>query len=333
MRLLGRVMFFIIGNRTDSVMKRKAVLALGGNAILRAGQKGTVEEQFVNTKESIQGIIELIKQDYQLAITHGNGPQVGNLLLQQQTGLSMGVAPLSLSILNAATEGTMGYMIGQCIENGLHETGLKNKVVTIITQVVIDVNDPSFQNPTKPVGPFYSEEDAIKLREEFGWHIVEDSGRGYRQIVPSPIPIDILQAGIIKELVEEDVLVIACGGGGIPVYYDEQGMLNGGDAVIDKDFASALLAKEIEADLLMILTGVEKVAVNFGKPDQKDLDRISLREAKYYLQRGDFPAGSMGPKIRAAINFLEGGGREVVITSVEKIVEALAGKTGTVIYE
>jgi len=262
-------------------MKKRAVLALGGNAILKAGQKGTVSEQFDNTKESIKGILELIKQGYQLAITHGNGPQVGNFLLQQQTGLSLGVAPLSLSLLNAATEGTMGYMIAQCLENELNEIGLSNRVAAIITQVLIEQNDQSFKNPTKPVGPFYSEEEAQKMRREYGWNMVQDAGRGYRQIVPSPIPKGIVQAEIIKELVEKDVLVIACGGGGVPVYYDEQGCLRGADAVIDKDFASALLAKEIEAELLIILTGVEKVAINFGKPNQKYLDQLTLEEVKY----------------------------------------------------
>lgn len=312
-------------------MKKKAVIALGGNAILQAGQRGTVEEQFRNTMESVRGIIGLIKNDYQLAITHGNGPQVGNLLIQQQAGMSMGVVPLPLSFLNAATEGTMGYMIGQSIENSLLKDRLSNKVVTVITQVLIDKDDPSFQKPTKPVGPFYNKEEAQRLREDYGWNIVEDAGRGYRQIVPSPIPKDILQAEIIKELVEDDVLVIACGGGGIPVYYDKDGNLQGGDAVIDKDFASALLAKKIEADMLMILTGVDRVSVNFGKPNQKELSIISLEEAKYYMQKGEFPAGSMGPKIQAAIGFLEDGGREVIITSVDMMEEALRGENGTVI--
>ncbi len=310
-------------------MKKKAVLALGGNAILKAGQKGTIDEQFANTRESVQGIIDLINHDYQLAVTHGNGPQVGNLLIQQLAGMSMGIAPLPLSVLNAATEGTMGYMISQCIENGLHEKGMSNQVVTVISQVLIDREDPSFSNPTKPVGPFYSQEEADDLRGKYGWNIVEDSGRGYRQIVPSPLPTDILQGHIVKELVEDDALVIACGGGGIPVYYNNKGLLQGADAVIDKDFASALLAKIIEADLLMILTGVDKVSINFGQPDQKKIDKLSIDQAKQYLEAGHFPPGSMGPKIRAAISFLQDGGREVIITSVEQIENALEGKSGT----
>ena len=312
-------------------MKKKAVLALGGNAILKAGQKGTVTEQIANTKESLHGIVELIRQGYQLVITHGNGPQVGNMLIQQLAGVEKGIAPLPLSFLNAATEGTMGYMIEQCLENALKSEKIDRRVITIITQVQVDKNDPNFQNPTKPVGPFYNEETAIKMRNDFGWNIVEDSGRGYRQVVPSPLPIDIPQATIVRELVEEDVIIIACGGGGIPFFINDAGELEGIDAVIDKDFASALLAREIEADLLVILTGVEKVAINFGKPEQKELDQMTRAEAIKYLNEGHFPAGSMGPKIKAAIDFLENGGKEVVITSVESIVEALAGKTGTVV--
>ncbi len=312
-------------------MQKKAVLALGGNAILKAGQKGTVEEQIKNTYESLKGIVKLIREGYHLAITHGNGPQVGNMLIQQLAGTKMDVAPLPLMFLNAATEGTMGYMIEECLENGLYEENLDVQVLTVITRVQVDKNDPNFKNPSKPVGPFYDKDGAEKMKKEFGWHIVEDAGRGYRQVVPSPIPIDIPLAGTIKELVEEGVIVIACGGGGIPFIINEEDNLEGIDAVIDKDFASALLAEKIEADLLVILTGVEKVSVNFGKADQKDLDVITLAEAEKYLQAGEFPPGSMGPKIKAAARFIQNGGKEVVITSVDKVVDALHGKTGTVI--
>ena len=312
-------------------MQKKAVLALGGNAILQAGQKGTVEEQIFNTYESMKGIVKLIREGYHLAITHGNGPQVGNMLIQQQAGIGMNVAPLPLMFLNAATEGTMGYMIEECLENGLAEENLDVKVLTVVTRVQVDKNDPNFQNPSKPVGPFYNKETAEKLKNEYGWNLVEDAGRGYRQVVPSPIPVDIPLASTIKELVEEGVIVIACGGGGIPFIVNERGKLEGINAVIDKDFASALLAEEIEADLLVILTGVDKVSINFGKPDQFELDAMTLADAERYLAEGQFPAGSMGPKIRAAVNFLKKGGKEVVITSVERVVEALHGETGTVI--
>lgn len=312
-------------------MQKKAVLALGGNAILQAGQKGTVEEQLKNTYDSMKGIVKLIREGYQLAITHGNGPQVGNMLIQQQAGMTMNVAPLPLMFLNAATEGTMGYMIEECLENGLMEENIDKQVLTVITRVQVDKNDPNFQNPSKPVGPFYDEDTAEKMSRDYGWHIVEDAGRGYRQVVASPIPVDIPLASTIKELVEEGVIVVACGGGGIPFIINDKGRLEGIDAVIDKDFASALLAAKIEADLLVILTGVDKVAINFGKPDQRDLDTITIKEAEEYLAAGQFPAGSMGPKIKAAVSFIKNGGKEVVITSVEKVVDALHGETGTVI--
>jgi carbamate kinase len=312
-------------------MNKKAVLALGGNAIIQPGQKGTITEQFKNTRESLGGIVELISQGYQLAITHGNGPQVGNMLIQQMAGIDRGIAPLPLGVLNAATEGTMGYMIEQSLQNRLIKSNIKKEVITIATQVLVDKNDPSIQNPTKPVGPFYTKEQAEVLKAEYGWTIVEDAGRGYRQVVPSPIPKEIIPFHTIKSLVEQGQIVIACGGGGIPVYREEDGTLEGVDAVIDKDFASGLLAKEIEADLLVILTGVDRVAINFGKENQQDLESMTVSEAKKHLEDGQFPKGSMGPKIAAAIRFIEEGGNKVLITSIERIVDAFEGKTGTII--
>jgi len=312
-------------------MNKKAVLALGGNAIIQAGQKGTITEQFRNTRESLGGIVELINDGYQLAITHGNGPQVGNMLIQQNAGITQGIAPLPLGVLNAATEGTMGYMIEQSLQNSLLKNHIRNDVITIVTQVIVDKNDPSMQNPTKPVGPFYTKEQAEMLKKEYGWTMVEDAGRGYRQVVPSPIPLDIVPCRAIKQLVENDDIVIACGGGGIPIYIDEYGCYEGVDAVIDKDFASALLANKIDADLLVILTGVEKVAINYGKEDQQDLEKITVLDAQILFEKNHFPKGSMGPKIQAAIRFLQNGGKQVLITSIDKIVDAIAGKTGTII--
>lgn len=311
-------------------MKKTAVLALGGNAIIQAGQKGTITEQFKNTRESLGGVVELIKRGYHLAITHGNGPQVGNLLRQQEAGEKEGIAPLPLGVLNAATEGTMGYMIEQSLQNRLHLNGIDKEVITITAQVVVDKNDPSMLNPTKFVGStYYNKEQAEKLQLELGWTLKEDSGKGFRRVVPSPQPIDIIPAKTVKELVHEGQIVITVGGGGIPIYIENNGTYEGVDAVIDKDFASALLARMIDADLLVILTGVDKVAVNYNKPDMRELDVLTVTEAKKLHSEGQFPSGSMGPKILAAIDFIEKGGKEVLITSIERIVDAFEGKTGT----
>ncbi len=311
-------------------MKKTAVLALGGNAIIKAGEKGTITQQFANTRDSLGGIVELISQGYRLAITHGNGPQVGNMLRQQEAGEKEGLAPLPLGVLNAATEGTMGYMIEQSLQNKLHLHGIDKQVITLISQVVVDRNDPSMLNPTKYVGStYYSAEQAEELKKTLGWTMKEDSGKGFRRVVPSPLPQKIIPADTIKELVKRGEIVIAVGGGGIPIYVEDDGTYEGVDAVIDKDFASALLAINIEADLFVILTGVDKVAVDYGKESQRDLDLMTVAEAKRYYEENQFPAGSMGPKIKAAIDFIERGGKEVLITSIDRIVEAFAGKTGT----
>jgi len=311
-------------------MKKTAVLALGGNAIIKAGEKGTITQQFANTRESLGGIVELISQGYHLSITHGNGPQVGNMLRQQEAGEKEGIAALPLGVLNAATEGTMGYMIEQSLQNKLKLSGIDKQVITIVSQVVVDRNDPSMLNPTKFVGStYYTAQQAEQLKTDLGWTLKEDSGKGYRRVVPSPLPKQIIPGQTIKELVDRGEIVIAVGGGGIPIYIEENGTYEGVDAVIDKDYASALLALEIGADLFVILTGVDKVAVNYGKPEQCNLDSMTVAEAKTYYAEKQFPAGSMGPKILAAIDFLERGGKEVLITSIEKIVDAFDGKTGT----
>ena len=311
-------------------MTKTAVLALGGNAIIKAGEEGTIGQQFANTRDSLGGIVELIRQGYKLAITHGNGPQVGNLLRQQEAGEKEGIAPLPLGVLNAATEGSMGYMIEQSLQNKLHLSGIDKDVITIISQVVVDRDDPSMLNPTKFVGStYYTAQQAEELKNTLGWTLKEDAGKGYRRVVPSPLPQRIVPAHTVKELVQRGEIVIAVGGGGIPVYIQDDGIYEGVDAVIDKDFASALLAVNIDADLFVILTGVDKVSVDYGKPSQRDLDMMSMEEASCYYQEGQFPAGSMGPKIKAAIDFLERGGKEVLITSIDRIVDAFAGKTGT----
>ncbi|MDD3535315.1 MAG: carbamate kinase [Candidatus Cloacimonetes bacterium] len=313
-------------------MGKTAVLALGGNAIIKAGQKGTIQEQFKNTQNSMQGIVELIKRGYHLAITHGNGPQVGNLLRQQEAGAKEGIAALNLGVLNAATEGTMGYMIEQSLINKLAAEGIQREVLSLICQIVVDKADPSMQNPTKYVGStYYSADEAQRLKQELGWNLKEDSGKGYRRVVASPKPREIVIGSSIKTLVDSGKIVIAAGGGGIPVFWNDAGFLESIDAVIDKDFASALLAQRIKADLLVILTGVDKVALNYGKPDMRELDYLSPAEALRYYEAGQFPAGSMGPKILAALDFLQNGGKEVLITSIEKIVDAFEGKTGTIL--
>ena len=311
-------------------MTKTAVLALGGNAIIKAGEEGSISQQFANTRDSLGGIVELIRQGYKLAITHGNGPQVGNLLRQQEAGEKEGIAPLPLGVLNAATEGSMGYMIEQSLQNKLHLSGIDKDVITIISQVVVDRDDPSMLNPTKYVGStYYTAQQAEELKNTLGWTLKEDAGKGYRRVVPSPLPQRIVPAHTVKELVQRGEIVIAVGGGGIPVYVQDDGTYEGVDAVIDKDFASALLAVNIDADLFVILTGVDKVSVDYGKPSQRDLDMMSMEEASRYYQESQFPAGSMGPKIKAAIDFLERGGKEVLITSIDRIVDAFAGKTGT----
>lgn len=311
-------------------MSKSAVVALGGNAITRKEVEDTIANQFANTRNSLHGVIELIRRGYSLVITHGNGPQVGNAILRVE--LARGKAPiLPLGICVADTEGGMGYMIGQSLYNRLHRDNLRREVVTIITQIEVDRNDPEMQNPTKYIGQFYSEQEAVLFQTERGWAMKEDSNRGWRRVVPSPIPRSIIEGRIIKQLVDAGVIVIAAGGGGIPVYYEADGTLEGVDVVIDKDRASALLAHEIGAEMLIILTGTDKVALNFGKPNQRLLDRITLAEAEQYLKEGHFPSGSMGPKIEAAIDFLKRGGATVVISSIEKAAEAVFGNAGTVI--
>lgn len=310
---------------------RTVVVALGGNAISQQFEEGNIRQQFANTRRSLIGVIELIKRGYRVLITHGNGPQVGNALIRVEESRHL-VPPLPLGVIVADTEGGMGYMIEQCLQNKMHDRGIKKPVATVVTQVLVDPDDPSIKEPTKFIGPFFKKEEVEELQKKRGWVLKEDPGRGWRRVVPSPIPIEIVEKDIIKLLVNNDIIVIAAGGGGIPVYIDPRnGWLEGIDAVIDKDLASAVLARDVGAEELMILTAVEKVALNFGKPDQVLLKEMTVSEAKKYMAEGHFPPGSMGPKIQAAINFLESGGERVIITSIEKSAEALEGNAGTVI--
>ncbi len=317
---------------TDSDAKHKrAIIALGGNAITVAKVEDTIANQFANTRRSLQTIVELARGGYDLCITHGNGPQVGNALLRVE--LARGKAPiLPLGICVADTEGGMGYMIEQSLQNRLDKEGIKRQVCTVISQMVVDHDDPSIKNPSKYIGQFYSEEQATRMSEESGWIVKADANRGWRRVVASPIPQTCVEKDVIRALLDHQFIVIAAGGGGIPVYIDPKLGYEGVDAVIDKDRASAVLGREIGAELFLILTSVDQVALNFGKPDQKMLGRVTVSEMKEYHRQGHFPPGSMGPKVEAAIDFMENGGRRVIITSLDLAADAMAGKAGTQIY-
>ena len=304
------------------------VIALGGNSIIPVDKQGTIEEQYELTRATMAHVGRLIKEGHLIAITHGNGPVVGNIFIRNEMAKHI-IPPMPLDICGADSEGGIGYMIQQTLQNQLRQMGIDKDVFTIITQVVVDENDPAFQNPTKPIGPFYSREDAEKVSKEKGWVIVEDCGRGYRRVVPSPKPLEIVEWRAIEKAIDSGAIVIAVGGGGVPVIRDKDGNLKGVEAVIDKDRASSVLARQLGAEVLVILTQVEKVAINFGKPDQKDLDVLTVEEAKRYLAQGEFPPGSMGPKIESAIEFLENGGEEVIITLPELLYEAVQGRRCT----
>ncbi|MBB6062339.1 carbamate kinase [Thermosipho japonicus] len=309
-------------------MKKLAVVAIGGNAINRPGEKPTAENMFKNIKVTASYLADMIELGYRIIITHGNGPQVGNLLVQQDIAKDT-IPPFPMDVLGAMTQGYLGYMISQELKNVLNERKIDKEIATVVTQIVVNKDDPGFKNPTKPVGPFYSEEEAKKIMKEKGWLFKEDAGRGWRRVVPSPIPLDIIEKRTIKDLVENDVIVVAGGGGGIPVIIDEKGEIKGVEAVIDKDRASALIAKELDADEFIILTAVEKVYLNFNKPDQKPLDTITVKEAEKYMNEGHFAKGSMLPKIEACISFVTSTNRPALITDMEKLKDALEGKTGT----
>lgn len=307
---------------------KRVVVALGGNAITREFEEGNITQQFANTRRSLVGVADLIEAGAKLAITHGNGPQVGNALIRVEETRHL-VPPLPLGVIVADIEGGMGYMIQQSLQNKLIKRGVDRKVVTILTQVIVDRDDPSILNPTKFVGPFYKKDQVEGLVKTRGWKVIRDANRGYRRVVPSPMPKEIVERETIKALIDQGTVVIAAGGGGIPVYIEDDGRLEGVDAVVDKDRASAILARDIGAEILYILTSVQKVALNFGLTNQKDIDQLTLGEAKKYLKEGQFPKGSMGPKIESAINFLESGGKEVVITSISRMADSIIGKTGT----
>lgn len=309
----------------------KVLVALGGNALMRAGEKGTFEEQVRNVNIACSKLVELVKRGYELVITHGNGPQVGSLAIQQEEAVEK-VPPQPLHVLVAMTQGQIGYIIQQTLKNMLEKEGIRKDVVTVLTQVLVDRNDPAFKDPTKPIGPFYFKREAERLSKERGYCIKKvkpGSGRVFRRVVPSPKPLRIVEGEVIRRLVDLGVIVIASGGGGIPVALNEKGEYEGVDAVIDKDLAGEKLAEAVGADVFLILTDVEKVKLYFGSPLERDIDVMSVEEAKKYLAEGHFLPGSMAPKIEACIKFLEWGGKKAIITSLEKAVEAIEGRTGT----
>lgn len=303
-------------------MRKLAVVAFGGNALLQGGQKGTIDEQELNAYETSEKLMVLIKEkDYNLVVTHGNGPQVGNILLSNTAGNKVyGLPEMPLDICVAYSQGFIGYVIEQQLKNVLMANDLDRDIITIITQVLVNKDDPAFQNPTKPIGPFYSKDEADKMMEGTDAKFAEDPrGRGWRKVVASPKPLVINNKKSIEKIARQGTIVVAVGGGGIPVFYVEENKLQGIDAVIDKDLASALLAAQINADKLFILTDVPKVCLNFNTPQEKTLDRMTIAEAKRYLEEGHFAEGSMAPKIRAAIYFVEHSGKDAIITKTTKL--------------
>ncbi|NLF76730.1 MAG: carbamate kinase [Chloroflexi bacterium] len=308
---------------------RTAVIAIGGNSLILDKNKPQVEYQWVAVYETARHIVEMIQEGWRVVITHGNGPQVGFILRRNELAAPQ-VHTTPMDIIGADTQGSIGYMLQQALSNELRRVGIRRNVATVITQALVDRNDEAFKNPNKPIGGFMSQEEAEPFEKD-GWTVVEDAGRGYRRVVASPIPIEIVELDPINTLVQNDVIVICVGGGGIPVIRDENGDLRGVNAVIDKDRGTSLLANGLQADLFVISTAVEKVAINFGKPDEKWLDRMTLAEGKQYMAEGHFAPGSMYPKIEAVISYLEKGGPKALITNPENLARALRGETGTVI--
>lgn len=295
-----------------------ALLAIGGNALLKEKERGLQEEQLENARDCAEMLSRVVGQGYSLCVVHGNGPQVGNLLIQQDAASNQ-IPSYTLDICGAMTQGSMGYMLERMLINRLRFEKLEAPVTSVLTEVVVDKHDPGFEHPTKPVGPFYPEFRAVDMMRTKKWKMKEDSGRGWRKVVPSPKPVEIVQLDAIRTLLDAGHCVIAGGGGGIPVIRDASGYLVGVEAVIDKDRLSALLAAQLGAELYIILTGVPKVALDFGQPSQRWVDRMTASEARKYLADGQFPPGSMGPKIESALGFIEGGGAEVLITTAEAL--------------
>ena len=313
------------------MVNKLAVIAIGGNALIKDDKRVTVEDQIVALRETSVHLVDMIKAGWNIAIGHGNGPQVGFILRRSEIAAKVeGMHEVPLDVCGADSQGAIGYELQQALRNEFHKRGVAKKACTIVTQVRVDQSDPAFQKPTKPIGSFMDEAEAKKREKEMGWSVVEDAGRGWRRVVASPLPKEIVELDAVMTLLASGQVVITVGGGGIPVIAREDGELVGTAAVIDKDFASSLLASSINADIFIIATAVEKVAINFGKPNQQWLDQMTLAEAKAYLAEGiHFAKGSMAPKIQAAIMYLENGGGKALITDPDNIGRALKGETGT----
>lgn len=307
-----------------------AVVAFGGNALLRPEDRGTQEEQIARAKQAARWLAEIVRHGYRLIVVHGNGPQVGNILVQAEEA-STKIPPQSLDIAGAQTQGSIGFMLQQAIRNRLEAIGIGGEVSTVLTEVEVDPTDPAFKRPTKPIGPFFTRYRAEALERDLGWTMKEDSGRGWRHVVPSPKPLRIMNINTIEHMLDAAAVIVAAGGGGIPVVKGRDGQWRGIEAVIDKDYASAKLAADLRADLFIILTGVAKVALDYNKPTQRFVDRMTVAEAESHLADGQFPAGSMGPKIESALQFVKASGQQVLITDVEVLHDALEGKDGTLI--
>ena len=304
---------------------KSLLLAVGGNSLIRAGETGTIAEQRANAQRTAAQIVSLIRAGYRIVLTHGNGPQVGAALLRSERGASQ-VPGHPLDVCGASTQGEIGYLLQQSLETELQLADLRVPVATVVTQSVVSPDDPSMTHPTKPIGPFYSHADAEERKRLFGWEIVEDAARGYRRVVPSPEPIDIIELEVIRSLVDQGVLVIACGGGGIPVVR-RNGRLEGVEAVIDKDRASAWLASRLGVDLFVISTDTDCVYLDYKKPTQRSLERLAAAELEEYAKAGHFPPGNMGPKIESVLRFLRQGGKEAIITSCENLCQAVVGSS------
>ncbi len=307
----------------------KIVIAIGGNSLIKDKQHQSVQDQYQAVFETSTHIAKLAEAGNEIVITHGNGPQVGFILLRSELS-SKTLHTVPLDSCGADTQGALGYAIQRSMDNILKSKGINKKAVTVVTQVLVDKNDTAFKNPSKPIGPFYTKEE-IEEKKKLGWDVVEDAGRGYRRVVASPIPKEIVEIEAVEKLLNVGFVVVSVGGGGIPVIENDKGELEGIAAVIDKDYATSLLARNINADIFIISTAVEKVYLNFGKPDQKDLDKITLADAKKYLAEGHFAKGSMEPKIKAVIEYLENGGKKAIITDPPNIMRAINGETGTTI--